>query len=168
VGTELGHALGGGTLNPRRNGIRALTLSLLALAALTGSYAQQPLSPALEAAVGQWQAMNDEGKPNGHVETYLVGGKLFGKVTELRPGNPPGKLCTQCKGDLKNQPVLGLVFLRDFQPDGDAWTGGTVVDPDNGKEYKGKIWTTGHDQLHLRGFVGISLFGRSQSWTRLP
>lgn len=156
-------------MNPRRNATRALIVSLLALAALCAApgNALQPLSPALQAAVGQWQAINDEGKPNGHVETYMVGGRLFGKVTQLRPGASPGELCTQCKGDLKNQPILGLLIIRDFQPDGDAWAGGTVVDPDNGKEYKGKIWTTGHDQLHLRGFVGISLFGRSQTWTRL-
>jgi uncharacterized protein (DUF2147 family) len=155
-------------VNPRRTGIRALVLSLLALAALFAAQAQQPLSPALQAAVGQWQAINDEGKPNGHLETYLAGGKLFGKVTQLRPGGSPGELCTKCRGDLKNQPILGMLVIRDFQPDGEAWTGGTVVDPDNGKEYKGKIWTTGHDQLHLRGFVGISLFGRSQAWKRLP
>lgn len=155
-------------MNPRRTGIRALVLSLLALAALSAAQAQQQLSPALQAAVGQWQAINDEGKPGGQVETYLFGGALFGKVTQLRPGRSPGDLCEKCSGDLKNQPMLGMVILRNFRPQDDAWTGGTVVDPDNGKEYKGKIWTTGHDQLHLRGFVGISLFGRSQAWKRLP
>lgn len=155
-------------MNPRRTGLRTLVLSLLALAALSSAQGQQQLSPAQQAAVGHWQVINDEGKPGGQVETYLVDGALFGKVTQLRPGRSPGDLCTKCSGDLKNQPILGMVILRDFQPDGDAWAGGTVVDPDNGKEYKGKIWTTGHDQLHLRGFVGISLFGRSQTWARLP
>jgi uncharacterized protein (DUF2147 family) len=115
-------------VNLRRTGIRALVLSLLALAALSAAQAQQQLSPALQAAIGQWQAINDEGKPNGHLETYLVGGKLFGKVTQLRPGGSPGELCTKCRGDLKNQPILGLLVIRDFQPDGEAWTGGTVVD----------------------------------------
>ncbi|MGC2209469.1 MAG: DUF2147 domain-containing protein [Candidatus Korobacteraceae bacterium] len=151
----------------RRKTVRALAFALLVLAGLAVAQGQQPLSPTLQAAVGQWQAINDDGKPNGHVETYLVDGKLFGKVTQLRPGASPGELCTKCKGDLKNQPILGLV-IRNFQQDGEVWAGGTVVDPDNGKEYRDKIWTTGHDQLHLRGFIGISLFGRSQTWTRLP
>jgi uncharacterized protein (DUF2147 family) len=46
--------------------------------------------------------------------------------------------------------------------------GGTVVDPENGKEYQGKIWTVGKDSLHMRGFVGISLFGRTEVWVRIP
>lgn len=155
-------------MNPRRNGVRALAFSLLALAALSAVQAQQQLSPALQAAVGHWQVINDEGKPGGQVESYLVNGTLFGKVTQLRPGRSLGDLCEKCSGDLKNQPILGMVILRNFKPDGDVWAGGTVVDPDNGKEYKGKVWTVGNDQLHMHGYVGISLFGRTQTWTRLP
>jgi uncharacterized protein (DUF2147 family) len=45
---------------------------------------------------------------------------------------------------------------------------GTVVDPENGKEYKGKIWAVGKDTLKMRGYVGISLLGRTESWVRLP
>ena len=63
---------------------------------------------------------------------------------------------------------MGLVIIRNFKPDGDVWAGGTVVDPENGKEYKGKIWTIGKDKLSLRGFIGLSLLGRTQTWTRLP
>ncbi len=131
------------------------------------SQAQQ-LSPSLQAAVGHWQVINDEGKPGGQVETYVVDGKLFGKVTQLRPGRQPGAVCDKCSGELKNQLILGMVILRNFKPDGDDWTGGTVVDPDNGKEYKGKIWSVGKDKLYMRGFIGISLLGRTQSWVRIP
>jgi uncharacterized protein (DUF2147 family) len=154
-------------LNSHRISVRAIAVILLALAPLTVANAQQ-LSPALQAAVGRWQVITDEGKPNGRLEIYLAGGKLFGKVTELRPGAPPGELCVKCRGGLRNQPVLGMNVLRDFRPDGEVWTGGTVVDPDNGKEYKAKIWTVGQDKLHLRGFVGFSLLGQTQTWTRLP
>ena len=142
----------------------ALTLCFVcALAAV--SQAQQ-LSPSLQ-AVGRWQVNNDEGKPGGQVETYIVDGKLFGKVTQLRPGRQPGDVCTKCSGDLKDKPILGMVFLKDFRPEGDAWVGGTVVDPDNGREYKGKIWNEGPNSLKLRGFIGFSLLGRTQVWTRL-
>jgi len=155
-------------VNPRRNATRALIVCLLALAALCTAQARQQLSPALQAAVGHWQVINDEGKPNGQVETYLIDGKLFGKVTQLRPSSPPGTLCAKCPGDLKDQPVLGMVVLRNFQPQDGIWADGTVVDPDNGKEYKGKIWTVGNDKLHMRGYLGFSLLGRTQTWTRLP
>jgi uncharacterized protein (DUF2147 family) len=154
----------------RRNGLCVLASTLLALAALSAARAnaQQQLSPAQQAAIGHWQVINDEGKPNGRLETYLIDGKLYGKVTQLRPGSTPGTLCVKCPGDLKNQPVLGMVVLRNFQPQDDIWAGGTIVDPDNGKEYKGKIWTVGNNKLHLRGFVGFSLLGRTQTWIRLP
>jgi len=149
-----------------RNSIRALAFALFVLSSVAGAHAQQ-LSPALQAAIGRWQVINDQGKPGGQVETYLLDGKLFGKVTQMRPGRQPGDVCAKCPGELKNQPIQGLVILRNFKPDGEDWTGGTAVDPDNGKEYKGKIWTAGKDKLFLRGFVGISLLGRTQSWTRI-
>ena len=154
--------------------MRLRTLSLLGILVcllfpvLSRVLAQsQPLSPALRAAVGQWQVIDDEGKPGGHVETYLVDGHLFGKVTQSRPGRPPNELCDKCPGELKDKPVLGMVIIRDFRPDGDRWTGGTVLDPKNGKTYKGKIWSIGEDKLRLRGYVGISLLGRSETWVRL-
>ena len=150
----------------RRSGVRAAAICLLALASIAGARAQQ-LPPSLQAAIGHWQVINDAGKPGGQVETYLVEGKLFGKVTQLRPGRKPGDVCDKCSGDLKNKPIQGLVILRNFKPQGDTWGGGTVVDPDNGKEYKGKVWTVGNDQLSLRGFVGFSLLGRTQTWKRL-
>ena len=147
----------------------AFVLSCLVLAFLFVAQAQaQPLSPALQAAVGHWQVFDDEGKPGGQVETYLRDGRLFGKVTQSRPERPPDEPCTQCSGDLKDKPVLGMVIIRDFHPEGDLWVGGTVLDPKNGKIYKGKIWPVGKDRLRMRGFVGIPLLGRSQTWVRLP
>jgi uncharacterized protein (DUF2147 family) len=128
----------------------------------------QQLSPKLQNAVGHWQVVNSDGTPGGKVDTYLVGDKLFGKVTEVRPGRTPKDLCDKCSGEYKNQLILGMVNMRDFQVQGDDWVGGTVVDPENGKEYKGKIWSVGKDTLRMRGFIGISLLGRTETWTRLP
>lgn len=147
---------------------------VLALACLgpTQSPAQirlrsQQLSPALRAAIGQWQVIEEGGKPGGHVETYLIDGRLFGKVTQSRPERPPDEPCAKCPGELKDKPVLGMVVIRDFRPEGDRWVGGTVLDPKNGKIYKGKIWTEGDDRLRLRGYVGIALLGRTETWVRL-
>jgi uncharacterized protein (DUF2147 family) len=150
----------------RRTCLCVTTFTLIALVSVA-AHAQQ-LSPPLQAAIGHWQVINDEGKPGGQVETYLVDGKLFGKVTQPRPGRLPGAVCEKCSGDLKNKPIQGLVILRNFKPDGDNWVGGTVVDPENGKEYKGKIWSVGKDKLYMRGYIGISLLGRTQSWVRIP
>src|ERR1035437_703372 len=142
-------------------------LALCALLSVAGAGAQQ-LSPKLQNAIGHWQIVNSDGTPGGQAETYLQDGKLFGRVTEARPGRTPHDLCDKCSGEFKNQLILGMVIMRNFHPDGEDWVDGTVVDPENGKQYKGKIWAVGKDKLHMRGFIGISLFGRTETWVRLP
>jgi len=128
----------------------------------------QKLSPKLQNAVGHWQVINGDGTKGGQVETYVEHGILFGKVTGARPGRAPDSVCTKCPGELKNKRIMGMVVIRNFHPEGDDWVGGTLVDPENGKEYKGKMWAVGNDKLSMRGFVGISLFGRSATWIRIP
>jgi uncharacterized protein (DUF2147 family) len=138
----------------------------LALVSVAGTRAQQ-LTPKLQNAIGHWQIVNSDG-PGGQAEIYLENGKLFGRVTQVRPGRTPRDVCDKCSGEYKNQLILGMVFMRNFRPNGDDWVEGSVVDPENGKEYKGKIWTVGKDSLHLRGYIGISLLGRTESWVRIP
>jgi uncharacterized protein (DUF2147 family) len=151
----------------RNQALCIFAFGLFALFSLSAVRAQD-LSLKLQNAVGYWKVVNSDGTPGGKVETYLENGKLFGKVTEVRPGRTPHDLCDKCTGDNKNQLIQGMVIMRNFHPDGDDWVEGTVVDPENGKEYKGKIWAVGKDELHMRGFVGISLFGRTETWTRIP
>ncbi len=70
-------------------------------------------------------------------------------------------------GSLQNQPIIGLVFLKGFKFDGKKeWSGGTVYDPESGKTYKGKLWLENENTLAMRGFIGISLLGRTEKWTR--
>ena len=149
-----------------RNCALACAAAVLLLAGGTALRAQQ-LNDKLQKAVGHWQVINSDGKPNGKVETYLVDGKLYGKVIELRPGRQPNDVCDKCSGDMKNKPLMGLVIIRNFHTDGNDWVGGTVIDPENGKEYKGKIWSVGDDKLSMRGFIGISMLGRTENWVRL-
>ena len=144
----------------------AVTLALFALLAAAAANSQQ-LSPKLQNAVGHWQVVNGDGSLAGRVETYVENGKLFGRVTQVRPGRTPQDVCDKCSGEFKNKLILGMVNMRNFHPDGDDWVGGTVVDPENGKEYKGKIWAVGDDKLSMRGFIGISLLGRTESWVRI-
>jgi uncharacterized protein (DUF2147 family) len=128
----------------------------------------QGLSQKLQNAVGHWQVIDSDGSKGGQVETYIENGVLFGKVTAARPGRAPDSICTKCPGALKGQRIMGMVVIRNFHPVGDDWVGGTVVDPENGKEYKGKMWAIGDDKLGMRGFVGISLLGRTATWVRIP
>ena len=153
--------------NIRHSPLFVFSLVVFALAAVAPACAQQ-LSPKLQNAVGHWQVMNSDGTPGGKVDTTIENGKLFGRVTEVRPGRTPHDVCDKCSGEYKNQLILGMVILRNFHTQGDDWVDGTVVDPENGKRYSGKIWAVGNDKLHLRGFVGISLLGRTEEWVRLP
>ncbi len=145
-----------------------VALVVFTLASVSAVRAQQQLSPKLQNAVGHWQVINNDGTQGGQVETYVENGKLFGRVTAARPGRDPNSTCDKCPGDLKNQRIMGMAVIRNFHPDGDDWVGGTVVDPENGKEYRGKIWAMGKDKLGMRGFVGISLMGRTATWVRIP
>ena len=143
----------------------------MGMVSFAGACAQQitpQLTPKLQNAIGHWQVVNSDGSPGGHVDTYLVDGKLFGRVTEVRPGRTPRDVCDKCSGEYKNQLILGMILMRNFRQQGDDWVDGTVVDPENGKEYKGKIWAIGKDTIRMRGFIGISLLGRTETWTRLP
>jgi len=153
-------------LTKRIRSVLCLVVAVLALLSACGAAAQQ-LSEKLQNAVGHWQTFDGDGKPKGQVETYIVSGKLFGKVSQVSPEHADHVFCEKCSGDFKDQRILGMVNLRNFHPEGDDWVGGTVVDPENGKEYKGKIWTVGKDELHLRGFIGISLLGRTEVWRRI-
>ena len=151
----------------RHKSLCAFAFALCALLSLSAAGAQQ-LSPKLQNAIGRWQIVNSDGTPGGKAETYLENGRLFGRVTEARPGRTPRDVCDKCSGEYKNQLILGMVFLRNFHPEGDNWVDGTVVDPENGREYKGKLWAVGKDSLHMRGYIGISLLGRTESWVRIP
>jgi uncharacterized protein (DUF2147 family) len=77
-----------------------------------------------------------------------------------------GKLCDRCKGSKKNQPIQGLVIIEGLEKDGDEFNGGTILDPENGKTYKCYLELVDKSKLKVRGYLGVSLLGRTQYWTR--
>ncbi|MDH5680005.1 MAG: DUF2147 domain-containing protein [Spirochaetota bacterium] len=89
--------------------------------------------------------------------------KLHGYIKELYNPKVPNPLCKKCPGKDKNKPVIGLVIVWNMRKGSDAWTGGSILDPENGKTYDCKIWREG-DKLKVRGY--IAFFFRTQTWIK--
>ncbi|MGO6984284.1 DUF2147 domain-containing protein [Rhizobium leguminosarum] len=118
--------------------------------------------------IGVWKNIDDAtGKPRAIIRITESNGILQGKVEKvfLAPNESP--TCKKCEGALKDAPVVGLVILRGLKKDGADYTGGEILDPDSGKVYSSKVsLTDGGKKLNVRGFIGVSLLGRSQIWVR--
>jgi uncharacterized protein (DUF2147 family) len=122
-----------------------------------GSFAQS--KP--DAIVGEWLTAAKDGK----IQIYKTGNKFFGKISW---GNRPnGKDTNNPDPKLRDQNLIGLVILKDFVFDGKAkWEDGTIYDPNNGKTYSCVIKLKDNKTLEVRGYIGISLLGRTEVWTR--
>ncbi|MHC5202664.1 DUF2147 domain-containing protein [Myroides sp. LJL119] len=121
-----------------------------------------------QSVIGKWKTIDDAtGKEKSIVEIYKQDQKYYGKIIELLNPSSENPLCTKCSGERKNQPITGLVFITNMQEKSGELSGGRILDPETGKEYKCTIKLDGPDRLDVRGFVGISLIGRTQSWTRV-
>jgi uncharacterized protein (DUF2147 family) len=122
---------------------------------------------AAESLVGPWETVDEKsGKVRSVVEIYDQGGKLFGKITSLaEPTDAQGKpkTCTKCTGADKDQPVVGLVIIKDLRLEGDRYKGGTILDPEDGKIYRAELWPEGGN-LKVRGYLGP--FYKTQTWLK--
>ena len=119
--------------------------------------------------VGTWTTIDAAtGKPTSVVQITDNGGKLEGKVLEvLQSDDGPHPNCKNCTGDRKDKPIEGMVILWDVVKDGASWSGGRILDPKTGKIYKVSLTPAdGGAKLDVRGYIGFSLFGRTQSWQR--
>lgn len=120
--------------------------------------------------IGRWKTVDDAtGKVKSVVTIWEEAGKLYGRIQNLVDPDPkdPNPRCTPCTGEQKGRPVIGLRILWDLQKDGDAWSGGTILDPESGKMYKCLLsLENGGAKLKVRGFIGLALLGRTQYWLR--
>ncbi len=116
---------------------------------------------------GKWKTIDDEtGKEKGIVEIFERNGKIFGRIIDILDIEHKHHKCEKCEGEDNNKPILGLTIIKGMKKNGNEYEGGKVLDPKNGKSYQCKISLDGKDKLIVRGYIGISLFGRSQTWVR--
>nr|WP_100249430.1 DUF2147 domain-containing protein [Paraburkholderia ginsengiterrae] len=120
--------------------------------------------------VGVWQTIDDRThEPTALVQIVQNGdGTLSGKIVSgLAGNNSPERRCTECTDERKDQKIEGMTIVKEMKRDNDEWDGGKILDPLNGKEYSCKMHLeAGGQKLVVRGYIGISLLGRSQIWTR--
>ena len=121
--------------------------------------------------VGLWKSIDDETK----AEKSLIritdnAGVLTGKVEKILTDKPDAK-CTECTDERKDQPVQGMTILRNVKASADdkgVWDGGDILDPNNGKVYKVRLKPTdGGKKLEVRGYIGMPMLGRTQTWLRV-
>ncbi len=121
---------------------------------------------------GIWRTVDDHShKVASLVQLWQHQGKIYGKIIKIYPvdGNKSTDLCWKCPGELHNKPVLGITFLWDLKRSGQfTWNYGRIMDPKIGSIYRAKI-TLASDgkRLFVRGYIGIPLLGRTQTWYRV-
>jgi uncharacterized protein (DUF2147 family) len=129
-----------------------------------------PLGAAELSPAGLWRTIDEHsGQAKGLVRIKEVNGQFEGKIEKIfpTPGDDPAPKCEKCDGALRNQPVLGMTFLWGLKKQGDEYQGGEILDPETGKIYRAKVkLADGGKKLDVRGFIGVSLLGRSQTWLR--
>jgi uncharacterized protein (DUF2147 family) len=129
-----------------------------------GAFAAAQATP-----TGFWNTISDvDGRPTAVVELRQENGEYVGIVRALLvPADHADSICGKCQGELHDKPIVGMEILRHMRPDGDEWSGGEVLDPETGKTYRARMkLTDGGRRLVLRGYIGLPIFGRSQTWIR--
>lgn len=120
--------------------------------------------------VGLWRTFDDRtGRERGLVRIWEQNGVLYGSIVGTVDPAEAKRNCDKCRDDRKGKPILGLNIIRGMKPDGDRWDGGQILDPENGETYRCAMrLEDGGRKLVVRGYIGISWLGRSQTWLRAP
>jgi uncharacterized protein (DUF2147 family) len=126
-------------------------------------YAPQTASP-----VGLWKTIDDKtGMARALVRIYEDHGRLFGRIEDSFTNGADRRVCVPCTDERKDQPIIGLLIIRNIKANGGEYDGGDILDPESGSVYRCNMHLEqGGTRLVLRGYIGFSLLGRSQTWQR--
>ena len=148
-----------------------MSLQKLIIIAALGA-AGFPLQAAEPSAVGLWEQVDENtGKAESWFKITERNGVYEGAIVKIffKPGEDENWICNKCEGAERNAPVLGLMLIKGMRRNGQAYENGTIMDPRDGSVYRALMKLSPDGQkLEVRGYLGISLFGRSQMWNRLP
>ncbi len=111
--------------------------------------------------VGKWQNPSGEGR----IEIYKKGNKFFGKLYWIKDANKKDE--KNPDSNLRSRKIQGLEILTNFSKEGDTYIDGQIYDPKSGKTYSCKMTLKGKDKLDIRGYMGVSLLGRTETWKRI-
>jgi uncharacterized protein (DUF2147 family) len=148
----------------------SLLPAMLALVSLVFAGSTPIVSHAADSQspIGLWKTIDDKtGKPRALVRIYLQDGKYFGKIEQSFTPGAETRVCSECTDERKNQPMIGLLIIRNVTLRDGEYGGGDILDPDNGSVYRCKFHLENDGTvLVVRGFIGFALLGRSQTWHR--
>lgn len=148
-----------------RAALAVLLLSAAGLLSWTlGQTQGQAPSPA-----GVWRTVDDKtGQPKGEVRVFDQDGRWFGQITRVYDSKDAQSRCDDCQDERKGQPIVGLTIVRNMTLKNGEYVDGDILDPDTGKVYRCRFrLADGGEKLVVRGFIGFSLLGRTQTWTRM-
>lgn len=152
-----------------RAGLTATACAIMtSLAMLPLTVHAQEKSP-----VGLWKTIDDHsGKAKSLIRITETGGEYQGEIEKLflAPDADQNPKCDKCEDARKDKPIIGMTILTGLKQDAqnpDEFTGGRILDPAEGKIYKSKV-TLKKDgkKLNMRGYIGVPMLGRTQTWLR--
>jgi uncharacterized protein (DUF2147 family) len=158
------------TKSPRSGALQPILAQALHVVVAAVALLALPAWADEKSPIGLWQISDDvSGKPRALVRITESNGALQGKIEKAfpRPDEGPNPKCGKCEGANRDAPIIGLMILSGLTKEGDGYVGGQILDPDNGKVYRSKMRLTDNgNKLDVQGYIGVPLFGRSQTWLR--
>lgn len=148
------------------------TLNKIFLFCVTFLVSQAIFAAGAASPVGYWKTIDDvTGQPKAIIQITIIKNTLYGKIVKRFMTSDSKVLCEACQGSLHNKPILGMTVVRNLKQstqNPNIWANGEILDPKNGKVYRAYLQVSDNgQQLEVRGYIGMPLFGRSQTWIRV-